>query len=462
MISGKRAKLLLVAILSSTLHAQCYTELAQAQSTGVPCLYEDILSVVPLDANLYRLRIDQDVAYTLVYNEGIRIYDYTNSSNPKLLSSMRIVGNGTRSLPVDIELDGSTLYVLESNYGLHAIDVSDPAKPTSLFALPIEGFMDDVDIHDNTAYVTSIFPDRFYTIDISDPTSMSTVGMLDVGCRTVCVSGSTAYLAASGLGVHIVDISDAATPSLITTIDFPVSISEVAIDGTTLLAVGNSTERSFTVDVSDPSNPQVVSEFDDYDFASSIIFKEGLAYAIGRPSIQVLDFSDPSSPELLGIFDTLYDAGDIVIRDGIANITTTSGALLYRISVDSIRDPALLSRIERSGGLNDIHTLGDYAYVADGHNGFVVLDITDPLNPLEITSVTTASPAQSLYIDSGYAYVVLDDSDLLIINIADPASPVTISSTDIDVGIYDICTVGDTAVFTAPHGLYVLDISDKK
>ncbi|MBU1706282.1 T9SS type A sorting domain-containing protein, partial [bacterium] len=66
---------------------------------------------------------------------------------------------------------------------------------------------------------------------------------------------------------------------------------------------------------------------------------------------------------------------------------------------------------------------GNYAYVADSHDGLRVINITNPASPFEEGFYDTPGSAQGVAVSGNYAYVANEYVGLRIINITNPASP---------------------------------------
>jgi hypothetical protein len=101
-------------------------------------------------------------------------------------------------------------------------------------------------------------------VDVLDPAAPADLGSLvDVGARDVDIlewQGRTyAVLAGSGRGMHLVDVSDPSQPTLVTTLELPSAgvHNLAAVPGTPYIyASGASTERRIDVmDITDPQNP---------------------------------------------------------------------------------------------------------------------------------------------------------------------------------------------------------------
>jgi hypothetical protein len=93
---------------------------------------------------------------------------------------------------------------------------------------------------------------------VSTPASPKLVGDLDSGSRDILVSGNYLYASIyNGLEVH--DISNPASPSLITKLDLPGDTSQMTLAGSRLY-ITSDIVGAFVVDVSNPNAPKLLHE----------------------------------------------------------------------------------------------------------------------------------------------------------------------------------------------------------
>ena len=59
---------------------------------------------------------------------------------------------------------------------------------------------------------------------------------------------------------------------------------------------------------------------------------------------------------------------------------------------------------------------GGYAYVTDGYSGLVIIDISDPTNPVQAGHYDTVGDAVGVAVSGGYAYVADGDNGLVILS----------------------------------------------
>ena len=67
--------------------------------------------------------------------------------------------------------------------------------------------------------------------------------------------------------------------------------------------------------------------------------------------------------------------------------------------------PSNPTYIDTAGWGNNVFVSGDYVYVTDWHNGLVIIDVSDPLNPGTPLVIDTMSIHNSLFVSGDYAYV---------------------------------------------------------
>ena len=109
--------------------------------------------------------------------------------------------------------------------------------------------------------------------------------------------------------------------------------------------------------------------------------------------------------------DTLWDGWEVTYG---FNPNSPTGGLAVAES---------LGRFDTSGEAKNVAVSGSYAYVADGANGLVILNITDPKNPVLAGSYDTDGTANDVAVSGNYAYVADGLNGLAIINITNKTAP---------------------------------------
>jgi len=101
-------------------------------------------------------------------------------------------------------------------------------------------------------------------------------------------------------------------------------------------------------------------------------------------------------------------------------------------------NPILVGYLDTDGVAEGVHVSGDYAYIADGHNGLVIVDITCPTNGLVIVDITCPTnpvqvghldtdEAEDVHVSGNYAYVADGRNGFVIVDVSNPKNPVLVS-----------------------------------
>lgn len=191
------------------------------------------------------------------------------------------------------------------------------------------------------------------------------------------------------------------------------------------------------INISDPSNPEFVANYETADAVWVVSVKDGYAYMAMAPNhIAVVDISDPANPTLVATEPTTEQAVNLFISGNYLYATE-----FYGIEIFHITDPENPTSIYYSADLTylswDIYVSGNYAYVTDIDDAFNmcplypeicglrIIDVTDPYQPLVIGSVDGIS-IYPIFVSGNYAYVstsIISDSPLIIIDATDRSEP---------------------------------------
>jgi len=259
------------------------------------------------------------------------------------------------------------------------------------------------------------------------------VGGLDTPGRAVDLVRSGEHLfVADETALRILDVSSPLEPREIAWV--PDLATEVALMGDDHAVLGCWTEGDIgwivTVDVSDPSAPEVVG-LAATGWILDLAVQGHYAYVAGNyPDFTVVDLSDPRAPVVVATLN--------------------------------------LSPIFPTPAAGGIAVEGDFAYLSVFNGGVAVFDISDPAHPraagvlnlwLQTSSGEAAVSGRYLYM-AGQWEELSDASGLWIIDVANPGAPVVagIAST---AAAADVVLAGDLALVADKlSGLAVVDIRD--
>lgn len=226
------------------------------------------------------------------------------------------------------------------------------------------------------------------TISLSAPTNphiASVSHQLD-GLTVHGFSGSQ-LLAGGPRHLRVISVDDPLAPAEIGRIEFPEeTIEQVAFEGERALialrTADRTTNRLVSLDLSEPSQPRIANEL----FRAS----PGTFHKVGH--------------RLFQISENFSKGPSLVISDISAS--------------DELVD---LARLDLRGSATDVALIGSFALVADGANGLVTLDLTDPRHPVEVGHFETyPDRCWRFQLEGDVAYVPVGEGEIRILDVSDP------------------------------------------
>ncbi|MDP2901539.1 MAG: Calx-beta domain-containing protein [Methylovulum sp.] len=330
---------------------------------------------------------------------------------------MRLVGTFYSAGDVSgVTVVDNIAFIADRTNGLETINVSDPAHPTFV---GVYGGMDarDVAVANNIAFV-AIGDQGLKIIDVSNPVQPMLMGSYDTpgSARGVTVVGDTAFVADLD-SLQLINISDPANPALLSSIGYDNgllgAIYNVTVQGNTVfLAASGAGVQLF--DITDLSNPISLSSYDTSGFSNAVTVQDNTAFvADDSGGFQLIDISDLSNPQLLGAYGANggYPKASAISGD-TAFVAVGLGGLQV-IDISSPANPTFLDVFDFYDGsnhyANDVAINGDYAYVADGTGGLKIVT-TAKASVLEITA-TDANKAEGAGDNIAFTFTVSRTGD---------------------------------------------------
>ncbi|KPL06687.1 hypothetical protein AMJ86_07515 [bacterium SM23_57] len=232
------------------------------------------------------MKVSDGYAYVANGGEGLRIVDVRDPTNPMEVACYNPLGHEYEHAH-GLDVVGDYTYVVVLPYPhLYNVNTSNPLNPVVEGAFELYHFASDVVVKDEYAYVAA---DVFYIIDVEDPFDPIRIAGIDV-------HGTLTEIAVS---------------------------DEYVIGGNYVFALFEHVENPeggfYVIDVSDPEDPEVVSECMTPNYSTDID-ERGLAYNSGYlfiadayEGLQIYDVTDPANPVVAGYYDIQGDAKDVKV-----------------------------------------------------------------------------------------------------------------------------------------------------
>lgn len=374
-----------------------------------------------------RVIVVGNYAYVANFGCGLRIVDASDPANPVIAASLF-----ESDWVWDVHVSSKYLYVLAIS-GLHVLDITDPLNLIEIgFCLP-DTIADEsvLYISGDYAYIADSWM-GLLIVDISDPTSPVRVGFFDTPgyVYEVFVSGNYAFVANGDFSVvDVSDPSDPVTVGSIEKLDDTLNHGDaigVWVSDTSAYVVGYKGRLSI-IDVSDPLNPEALGGVNTPDDASGggVHVSDHYAYVAGEyGGLRIIDVSDPSKPVDVGSIYTPGYAYDVFVLGSYAYVADFEASSLHVIDVSAPLNPIEVGSINTPSNAMRIRVSNNHAYVGCWGGSLQVVDISDPSNPVEVATRDTGNNIWGICVSEEYAYIA--NADLVHIDVSDPSNPTEI------------------------------------
>ncbi len=286
-----------------------------------------------------------------------------------------------------------------------------------------------------------------------------------VGGKTMVVAaqGSHAFVG-EGSRLVVLDMQNPAAPVMVGASPWLDNvISAIGLFGQRAYV---TTERYFyALDITNPATPTVLGSFQmGGDHIDEVLVVEGYAYVLRwQDSYAVIDVRDPGALREIGRF---YPPGGGIWAGA------TVDRYVYAVSANglSVFDagdrsaPVWLFDLPLSARGRSLAVVGNHAYIAAGDGGLIVIDISNPLAPVQVGANTSLGKTHLVTAAGSYAYVVTGpdggERRLKVVDVNNPATPLLKGELGIDPSTRGLATTaGHVLAAGAGQGLSVITVA---
>ncbi len=401
----------------------------------------------------------------LANGAAVQILDLGDPTAPVVLGEVRT------SLMVDkVAIAGDRVYAA-THAGLEIIDISTPESPLVVGELQLWKLVDAIEVIGDRVYLAGGDLD---IVDVGTPSAPVVIGSwTELATVDVDLLGSYAVVSVPH-GLRVLDVSSPSSPVVVGQLDLGSDHWVQVLDLTgnhaivlgfqaTVLEDGLSSDQFLSVDLTDPTQPVVVSV--DLWGGDDIEIRDGLARVVDAQGLEIYDVNDPANPVHQGGFG--YPSLYISFRSGVAAMS--GHALVTReehglgvISVSDPSTPILVAELDAPGVTLGADRAGDLVVIAAVYRGLRFVDVGDPAHPVELGffNVGTMFP-NDVVIETDLAYATgHGGTGLAVIDIGNPIAPVAVASLLGMWGGEIIDVAGGLAyIVCLDPGLRIIDIS---
>ncbi|NTW02171.1 MAG: hypothetical protein HGA19_12940 [Oscillochloris sp.] len=338
---------------------------------------------------------------------GVRVFDLTDPTAPITDAVINI------SKAITIAASANVAYVVvqddTSTSKLYTLNLSSPATPT--LSSPVPNFQSSYLDYQDDLLITSEGDEALRLSDLTDPLIPNPLGAIPLISNVTGVAANGYLEMLKGYKTLVAaDIRHPAAPQIIQT-DIPMTstTSQTAITAAgDYMLLGTVAESWRVLDVSDPSQPQVLSSIslgqNIVPFAAALDETQTprLAYLISgcgygtncssATELAIYNLSDPANPQKLST-QTLTSNGtllNLVVRDGYLYLTfydstaisaSVGGGRLAIYDVRNYGTANLVGSVTFEGGPSNLAVTDGLVYVVAGTYGIHAIDVSDPTTP---------------------------------------------------------------------------------
>jgi hypothetical protein len=261
----------------------------------------------------------------------------------------------------------------------------------------------------------------------------------------VCVDGNYAYIGGSSQfrapQITAIDISNPSNPNLINAFDTTHMATEIVASDNYAYYSWYDHGGLVTYDVSDPSNPVFASEVFHGGDSRGLCKRDSLIYLVNMGSMVIYNVANPNQPQLLATFDSTiagYGLNDIDVSNGIACLIAPRE--IFIVDVSDPAHPELRSRFAIDDAMRDglkVAVKLNVLYIITYTPSVEIVDISDPSHPTHIRDyLMSYGNAYNLCIHGNLLLVA--HNDITVADISDPLHPHTIAEYTGLIPFYDV------------------------
>ncbi len=301
----------------------------------------------------------------------------TDKSNINLVSvySTNASTNGVYVLPINFR---NYALIADGSNGMQVIDVTQVNQPDSVSSYNTDGSANDV--------TASVINNRLYAF-ISDYNS----------------------------GYVILDITNPAFPQLTGTLNLAGFVNTSCIDQANKIAyIGLQTGQVLVYDISTlPNQPNLLSTISLGGGSANGLFVSGsyLYVAAGNIGMEIINISNPTNPQLLSVFNTTGIASDVMVNTNYAYVADSYNGMLI-LNVTNPAAPVYSSKFTGTGQILGVHVNNNNVFCADNTYGIENVNVSNPNSPIKAGYIQTNSSASNIFYFGGYIFLAAAEGGL--------------------------------------------------
>lgn len=363
------------------------------------------------------LSVAGDYAYVADGKSGLQVIDVRDPSAPALVAQVAVSNEAN-----GIGLTGRQALVVDSPRGIQIVDVEEPEVPVWIERVAAGGSPWSVAVEGQLAYVAG-YDGVLSVIDLSTPGPSGPQRVVETEgeIRSLTRDGDRAYVLTTGR-LDVMDVSVPGAPVTVGHVETDPEVHKVAAAGdVAVLATPDAIE---IVDIRQPRSPTIASRVEGLGWVQGVAVAGHFAYVTGRFSpLRVIDVSDPYAPQMRGSVFTGALPYAVTVHGNHAYVTGITWSWVYDswLYVVDVSDPAapeaqgMTFLSDPAGTPKAVEVDGTLAYVAEGHAGLRLVDVSRPADPRRLERLNTPGHSFDLAVSAEQGVLIADGTGGLLV-----------------------------------------------
>ena len=367
------------------------------------------------------IQVVDELAYLASFGAGLQIL---NVANPAMIT---LAGEVMIPSAQALQVVGNLAYVLQSSFddaALHVVDVAGPGSASIVGSAELSGDPRQLVVHGNYVYVSKGSA-PIEIIDVSDTAEPRSVGSAPVNATVAGLAVVGEYLlAASSVGMEVFDISEPEDPTSVASVAIPsdsFAASITVADGRAYLTRGF--DGIHVIDISNPATPVRLGVLPISSVQAAVAVEGALMVTSDtNGGFHTAAAGIPIASAAVGEVRFAGQARSVVVADSQAYVGTAGPNELWVVDVSEPQAATRQGGVVLPSAANAVQVRGSLVFAATDRDGLLAIDVSDQAMPVVAGADGTEQNLTTLVLGENTAYAA-GGSELHVIDISTPTTP---------------------------------------
>lgn len=305
-----------------------------------------------------------------------------NWNAPTVVATRKLGGNAQAN---GVYVTNNQAYLVtnsQSGADFFIYDVTTPTNPSLLGSLDLGGDGNKVFVLGNYAYVaTTVNSQEMKIINVSNPAAPILAGSFNTAtnadARSVFVVGQTAYLVTNnnttgvGYELYSINVTNPAAPTLLGGLNLGSSARDLFISGNyAYIASTNTAQELQIANITNPASPILAGTYNAIgNNQGTSIYAIGTTIYLNTNQLNILNATNPTSVTPVGSYSFSGTPQGIFVAGTLAFLANTQVNSEFKsVNITNPATPSLYGSVSLGAGATGVFVVGDYAYLATSNS----------------------------------------------------------------------------------------------